>query len=222
MFVGSAKKDKEKKKESREARDQSVEAAKKKDKKEKPKLKLIQKSRGDSESSTSAAAAAAASAATDGESEGAAAATSNAATSGSGGGHVSPDEAKPLFGVPLSMAVERDRSHDGVPLPALVRRCIDHLEENGLMQEGIYRSSGVKSKVNKLKTGLDARKRVNLHDYEPNVVASVFKQYLRELPEPVLTLELMPRFERVSADPSPQVKYFSVIAYDYMTNLSSH
>ena len=51
------------------------------------------------------------------------------------------------------------------------------MEENGLMLEGIYRSSGVKSKVNKLRVAFNSRtcSGVNLNDYEPAVVASVLK-----------------------------------------------
>ncbi len=116
----------------------------------------------------------------------------------------SEDNFPPIFGVPLEVATERNRSHDGVPLPVIVRQCIDYIEEQGLMQEGIYRSSGVKSKVNKLRTSFNSRQQVELLDYEPAVVASVLKQFLRELPDPVLTRELMPRFEAVSGDPTPQ------------------
>ena len=45
------------------------------------------------------------------------------------------------------------------------------------MLEGIYRSSGVKSKVNKLRVAFNSRtcSGVNLNDYEPAVVASVLK-----------------------------------------------
>ena len=56
----------------------------------------------------------------------------------------------PIFGIALEVAVERNRCHDGIPLPMVVRQCIDHIEEYGLNMEGVYRSSGVKSKVNKL------------------------------------------------------------------------
>lgn len=45
----------------------------------------------------------------------------------------------PVFGVPLEVACQRHKSHDGVPLPVVVRVCVDHIEEVGLMQEGIYR-----------------------------------------------------------------------------------
>ena len=82
-----------------------------------------------------------------------------------------------IFGVPLEMAAERQKCHDGIPLPMVIRLCIDHVEQTGLMLEGIYRSSGVKSKVNKLRTAFNSRtcSGVNLHDFEPAVVASVLK-----------------------------------------------
>ena len=41
------------------------------------------------------------------------------------------DEHKPIFGVPLAVAVARSKCHDGVPLPAIFRECIDYIEEFG-------------------------------------------------------------------------------------------
>ena len=37
----------------------------------------------------------------------------------------------PVFGVALSLAVERTPSNDGVQLPVVVRECIDYIEEHG-------------------------------------------------------------------------------------------
>ena len=37
----------------------------------------------------------------------------------------------PIFGIPLAMAVDRNKSHDGIKLPAIVRECIDYVEECG-------------------------------------------------------------------------------------------
>lgn len=42
---------------------------------------------------------------------------------------------QPVFGIPLTLAIERNRSHDGVQLPALFRECIDYIEEHGKAQE---------------------------------------------------------------------------------------
>ena len=68
----------------------------------------------------------------------------------------------------------------------------------GLTCEGIYRVSGVKSKVQSLKEAYNRAPSVYLLDHEPNVVASLLKLYVRELPEPVLTTTLTPVFEQAS------------------------
>ncbi|WAQ93636.1 RBP1-like protein [Mya arenaria] len=91
---------------------------------------------------------------------------------------------KPVFGVPLSVSLERSRSHDGIQLPAIFRECVDYIEEHGLRCEGIYRISGVKSKVQHLKDQYNRGEEVYLEEHEPNIVAGVLKQFLRELPEP--------------------------------------
>ncbi|XP_048219181.1 ralA-binding protein 1 [Perognathus longimembris pacificus] len=102
---------------------------------------------------------------------------------------------KPIFGVPLVDAVERTMMYDGVRLPAVFRECVDYMEKYGMKCEGIYRVSGIKSKVDELKAAYDQEESPNLEEYEPNTIASLLKQYLRDLPENLLTKELMPRFE---------------------------
>uniref|UniRef100_A0A8C9Q900 RalA binding protein 1 n=1 Tax=Spermophilus dauricus TaxID=99837 RepID=A0A8C9Q900_SPEDA len=102
---------------------------------------------------------------------------------------------RPVFGIPLAAAVERTMMCDGVRLPAVFRECVDHVEKHGMKCEGIYRVSGIKSKVDELKAAYDREESPNLEEYEPNTVASLLKQYLRDLPENLLTKELMPRFE---------------------------
>lgn len=49
--------------------------------------------------------------------------------------------------------------------------------------------------MDELKAAYDREESPNLEEYEPNTVASLLKQYLRDLPENLLTKELMPRFE---------------------------
>ena len=63
----------------------------------------------------------------------------------------------PIFGVALETAVERSKCHDGVKLPLVVRECVHYIEQEGLTVEGIYRSSGVKSKITKLKAAYNNR-----------------------------------------------------------------
>ena len=38
---------------------------------------------------------------------------------------------KPVFGISLSVAVERNKCHDGIQLPVLFRECVDYIEEHG-------------------------------------------------------------------------------------------
>lgn len=102
---------------------------------------------------------------------------------------------RPVFGIPLADAAERTMLYDGIRLPAVFRECIDYVEKYGMKCEGIYRVSGIKSKVDELKAAYDREESPNLEEYEPNTVASLLKQYLRELPENLLTKELMLRFE---------------------------
>uniref|UniRef100_A0A8D1I5S4 RalA binding protein 1 n=1 Tax=Sus scrofa TaxID=9823 RepID=A0A8D1I5S4_PIG len=102
---------------------------------------------------------------------------------------------KPIFGIPLAEAAERTMMYDGVRLPAVFRECVDYVEKHGMRCEGIYRVSGIKSKVDELKAAYDREESPNLEEYEPNTVASLLKQYLRDLPENLLTKELTPRFE---------------------------
>ncbi|XP_020370437.2 ralA-binding protein 1 [Rhincodon typus] len=102
---------------------------------------------------------------------------------------------RPVFGVPLAEAAERTMLYDGIQLPAVFRECIDYIENCGMKCEGIYRVSGTKSKVDELKAVYDREESPNLEDYDANTVASLLKQYLRELPENVLTKELIMRFE---------------------------
>ncbi|KAF2356322.1 Rho GTPase-activating protein domain [Trinorchestia longiramus] len=118
--------------------------------------------------------------------------------------HIEPyveDSACVVFGVPLSTAVERSPTHDGLKLPLVVRQCIDYVEQNGLECEGIYRLSGVKSKVQQLRRCFNSAAPVSLSGHDPHVVASLLKQFLRELPEPVLTVDMTAHFEDASQIP---------------------
>ena len=60
-----------------------------------------------------------------------------------------------------------------------------------LCKQGIYRISGVKSRVEKLCQSFEIDEgNVDLSEQHPNVIANVLKLYLRQLPEPLLTFTL--------------------------------
>jgi hypothetical protein len=82
---------------------------------------------------------------------------------------------------------------------AFVRKCIECLEQRGLEEEGLYRVSGVGTKINKLLLmGLDVKKTEaerfaffaddqHADVLESKTIASALKQYLRKLKEPLMT-----------------------------------
>ncbi|XP_054624793.1 ralA-binding protein 1 [Dunckerocampus dactyliophorus] len=102
---------------------------------------------------------------------------------------------RPIFGAPLVEAVKRTALYDGIQLPAIFRECVDYIENYGMKCEGIYRVSGMKSKVDELKAAYDREECPCLEEYDPHTVASLLKQYLRELPENLLGRDLAQRFE---------------------------
>lgn len=113
---------------------------------------------------------------------------------------------RPIFGAPLAEAVKRTALYDGIQLPAVFRECIDYIESYGMRCEGIYRVSGMKSKVDELKAAYDREECPCLEEYDPHTVASLLKQYLRELPENMLGRDLAQRFEDACSRPAEAEK----------------
>ncbi|KAI8341410.1 Rho GTPase activation protein [Chlamydoabsidia padenii] len=105
---------------------------------------------------------------------------------------VSEDASPYVFGQPLERAVMLTRlaEHDHIPL--VVRRCIDYLDKHGIHELGIYRIPGSTLAVNKLRSTFDSGNDCDLLVIQPdaNVVATLLKMYLRDLPEPIIPQEL--------------------------------
>ncbi|ORY24058.1 hypothetical protein BCR39DRAFT_547829 [Naematelia encephala] len=85
-------------------------------------------------------------------------------------------------------------------LPAVVVRTVDYLEEWGPKEEGIFRISGRSSHIARLRKEFDSGADLDLRlchpgDLDPHAVSGIFKTYLRELPTPLLTHVLAPKFE---------------------------
>ncbi|KAF9574459.1 rho GTPase-activating protein [Mortierella alpina] len=90
-----------------------------------------------------------------------------------------------VFGVEL-----RHLMSDG-NIPLIVEKCIAEIEKRGLEEVGIYRVPGAMSSINKLRLCFNSGSHeVDLDNDEwkdINVVAGALKQFLRELPEAVMT-----------------------------------
>uniref|UniRef100_A0A8C3TYN2 Myosin IXA n=1 Tax=Catharus ustulatus TaxID=91951 RepID=A0A8C3TYN2_CATUS len=122
------------------------------------------------------------------------------------------------FGVELSRLTSEERA-----VPLLVEKLINYIEMHGLYTEGIYRKSGSTNKIKELRQGLDTDiDNVNLDDYNIHVIASVFKQWLRDLPNPLMTFELYEEFLRVMGEEKETVRgVYSVIDQLSRTHLST-
>ncbi|XP_053202961.1 rho GTPase-activating protein 45-like isoform X2 [Panonychus citri] len=93
-----------------------------------------------------------------------------------------------------------DLKCSGDEIPPVLVKCINELDRRGSLIKGLYRVSGVKSRVEKLcqlfeSCPVDS---VDLNDVHPNVIANVLKLYLRQLPEPLITYKLYPEFIRIA------------------------
>ncbi|PQE15181.1 hypothetical protein CJF32_00007815 [Rutstroemia sp. NJR-2017a WRK4] len=115
--------------------------------------------------------------------------------------HLAP--LKPVFGLSLDDLFERD----GSAVPMIVYQCIQAVDLFGLEVEGIYRLSGTASHITKIKAMFDNGKlrpcpyasKVDFRNPESffqdvNSVAGLLKQFFRELPNPLLTVEQYPAF----------------------------
>ncbi|XP_035516858.1 protein FAM13A isoform X2 [Morone saxatilis] len=87
-----------------------------------------------------------------------------------------------LFGVSLFEQQEKGLVEDGVPL--VLRRMVEHLRKHALHQEGLFRVNGNVRAVETLKQRLESGEHVDLlSESDSCTVASLLKQYLRDLPE---------------------------------------
>ncbi|KAK7136625.1 hypothetical protein R3I93_016844 [Phoxinus phoxinus] len=74
------------------------------------------------------------------------------------------------------------------PVPVVLEIMMEHVEMNGLYTEGIYRKSGSANRMKELHQLLEAGpENVCLEDYPIHAVTGLVKQWLRELPEPLMT-----------------------------------
>ncbi|KAG8453763.1 hypothetical protein GDO86_000404 [Hymenochirus boettgeri] len=99
-----------------------------------------------------------------------------------------------VFGIPLSINVQRS----GHPLPQSIQLAMRYLRSQCLDQVGLFRKSGVKSRILALRelteNSLDGLTFEGQSAYD---VADMLKQYFRDLPEPLLTSKLSETFLQI-------------------------
>ncbi|XP_054364690.1 rho GTPase-activating protein 10 isoform X2 [Mirounga angustirostris] len=126
----------------------------------------------------------------------------------------------------------------------ILRKCISAVETRGINDQGLYRVVGVSSKVQRLLSMLMDVKTCNEVDLENSVdwevktITSALKQYLRSLPEPLMTYELHGDFIVPAKSGSPESRVNAIhflvhklpeknkemldILVKHLTNVSNH
>ncbi|KAJ8271726.1 hypothetical protein COCON_G00105850 [Conger conger] len=100
-----------------------------------------------------------------------------------------------VFGVPLQVNLQRT----GHPLPPSIQEAMRFLRNQGLDQVGLFRKSGVKSRIQALRqmNEAGAEGEVSYEGQSAYDVADMLKQYFRDLPEPLLTSKLSDTFLQI-------------------------
>ncbi|KAJ8275561.1 hypothetical protein COCON_G00073130 [Conger conger] len=94
---------------------------------------------------------------------------------------------KNVFGVPLIVHVQRT----GQPLPLSLQQALRFLRSQCLDQVGLFRKSGVKSRIQALRQAIESSPGdVAYEEQSAYDVADMVKQFFRDLPEPLLTSKL--------------------------------
>lgn len=111
-----------------------------------------------------------------------------------------------LFGVPLTVLLEQDQKRvPGTRTPLIFQKLISYIEEGKLDTEGLLRIPGVAARVKSLCQELEAKfyegtfnwEHVKQHD-----AASLLKLFIRELPQPLFTVEYLKAFQNVQKLPT--------------------
>ncbi|XP_065185428.1 rho GTPase-activating protein 18-like isoform X1 [Sycon ciliatum] len=102
-----------------------------------------------------------------------------------------------ILGVPLTTLLERDQLVDpSARIPFFVTQICEFMEENGLEKEGIFRVPGNSAKLKRLREEMESGP-IRSFSWEGrgvNDAATFLKQFLRELPIPLLTFEYLSLF----------------------------
>ncbi len=102
---------------------------------------------------------------------------------------------------------DQQLTRDGVPV--VVEQCVNFVFRHGCMSEGIYRHSGVKTKIDRLlgEFGSNAwAVTMTREEYSEHDVANALKRFMRTLQEPLLTVALRERWMAAAKLQSRQEK----------------
>ncbi|KAM9848750.1 LOW QUALITY PROTEIN: unconventional myosin-IXb [Aulostomus maculatus] len=100
---------------------------------------------------------------------------------------------------------------DKNPVPMVLEMMLEHVEMHGLYTEGIYRKSGSANRMKELHQRLETDPHlVCLEDYPIHTVTGLVKQWLRELPDPIMTFTHYNEFLHAVELPEKQEQLYAI------------
>ncbi|XP_019584990.2 rho GTPase-activating protein 18 isoform X1 [Rhinolophus sinicus] len=111
-----------------------------------------------------------------------------------------------VFCVPLTVLLEQDqRKVPGTRIPLIFQKLISRIEEGGLETEGLLRIPGAAIRIKSLCQELEAKfyeGTFNWESVKQHDAASLLKRFIRELPQPLLSVEYLTAFQAVQNLPT--------------------
>ncbi|XP_027250637.1 unconventional myosin-IXb isoform X1 [Cricetulus griseus] len=102
---------------------------------------------------------------------------------------------------------------DKASVPIVLEKLLEHVEMHGLYTEGLYRKSGAANRTRELRQALQTDPAaVKLEDFPIHAITGVLKQWLRELPEPLMTFAQYGDFLRAVELPEKQEQLVAIYA----------
>ncbi|XP_024623297.1 unconventional myosin-IXb isoform X10 [Neophocaena asiaeorientalis asiaeorientalis] len=102
---------------------------------------------------------------------------------------------------------------DKVSVPIVLEKLLEHVEMHGLYTEGLYRKSGAANRTRELRQALQTDPTaVKLENFPIHAITGVLKQWLRELPEPLMTFAQYGDFLRAVELPEKQEQLAAIYA----------
>lgn len=125
----------------------------------------------------------------------------NSKRSGNGWFKGGPDNNKESS---LKYPIEKRVQIENTKIPLIVTRCIQEVEQRGMLFEGIYRKSGARSQISAIEEAFE--KTFDLNELDEKVltgdiagITSAVKQYLNYLPVPLIPFDLYDQFVEAAA-----------------------
>ncbi|XP_073882413.1 unconventional myosin-IXb isoform X1 [Macaca fascicularis] len=102
---------------------------------------------------------------------------------------------------------------DKASVPIVLEKLLEHVEMHGLYTEGLYRKSGAANRTRELRQALQTDPTaVKLENFPIHAITGVLKQWLRELPEPLMTFAQYGDFLRAVELPEKQEQLAAIYA----------